>query len=260
MKRHLIYHVCPLIANDGWLKNLDQLAKRWSVFDGTKMFAIAQGDGCVDEDSVYGELAGRDMDDAQTACDVYSNDKQLREVVTFLPLLEAVKTECASGDVVFYAHTKGNSTKDGVAGATRWRNSMYHWLLGRADDCCARLAEGARMVGTNKMVWRPMPTGTMHSEVQRLPRPLLHKTPFPGGLDNRYQWIFAGTFYWFRADAVFENLHWREVPTDRYAAEAWPGQMFQHDECHSMWDPFNPRLAASPYRPEYYPKEFDDPC
>lgn len=255
MKRHLIYHVCPLTANDGWLRNLDQLAKRWSVFDGTKTFAIVDGDGLEPIETTLRELNARGMEDADTALLFRSNDKRLREVVTFLPLLEvASKLE----GYVFYAHTKGNSTKDGIAGATRWRNSMYHWLLGRADDCCARLAEGARMVGTNKMVWRPMPIGTMHSEMQRLPRPLLRKTPFPGGLDNRYQWIFAGTFFWFRADAVFESPHWREVPADRYAAEAWPGQMFQHDECHSMWDPFNPRLAASPYRPEYYPKEFDD--
>jgi hypothetical protein len=257
MKKHLIYHICPLLTNDGWLRNLDQLAKRWSVFDGTKTFAAVQSEECESLETVHIALASRGLT-SNYAVLVFNNDKKLREVVTFLPLLKAVKVVCKPDDFVFYAHTKGNSTKDGVQGATRWRNMMYHWLLGRADDCCQRLTEGARMVGTNKMIWRPMPASTMHSEIRRLPRPVLCRTPFPSKLDNRWQWIFGGTFFWFRADAVFSNERWDFIPVDRYAAEAWPGQMFQHDECHSMFDPFSPRLAASPYDPKYYPKEFDD--
>jgi hypothetical protein len=253
MKRHLIYHVCPLKGNDIWLKNLDQLAKRWSAFDGTKNFAVVQGEGLHDEDVVFGELAGRGMEDGQTLHVTAPNDKRLREVATFMPLLETIRglDGCA-----FYAHTKGNSTKDGVAGATRWRNAMYHHLLGKASECTRRLEDGASMVGTNKMLW----TSPTEHERRTLPRPTLRKSPYPTRLDNKFQWMFAGTFFWFRLDRVFSNPRWKDVANDRYGAEAWPGQMFPHDECHSMWDPFHPRHALSPYDPKYYSPEFDDPC
>jgi hypothetical protein len=248
LKRHLIYHCCPLKANDIWKRNLEQLARRWSVFDGEKVVAVAQDDSCHHE-----EIVGMYMDELDmlgVTMIVVPNDIRLREVASFKMLLTAIKhlDGCA-----FYAHSKGNSTKDGVAGATRWRNCMYHFLLDKADECVRKLESGVSMVGTNKMTWAPLEPG----EVVQV-RPQLRKSPYPTRLDNTYQHMFAGTFFWFRLDRVFSR-DWTKIANDRYGAEAWPGMLFKHTETHSMFDPFHPRHALSPYDPKYYSPEFDDP-
>jgi hypothetical protein len=250
--KHCIAHVCALKTNDIWLRNLDKLCRGWTTFDGRRVIATVTGDDIHPPDVVLEAFRERVGREAIPEMLVFPNDPKLREVVTFLPLLEAIRNEngCA-----LYTHSKGNSTVDGVPGATRWRNAMYHHLLDRADECATLLERGFSMVGTNKMLWTPM----KDHERKTAPRPLLRKAPYPSGIDNEFSWMFAGTFFWFRLDHVFSNERWRKVPADRYAAEAWPGQMFPADQGYSMWDPFHPRHAMSPYDPKWYPAEFDDP-
>lgn len=250
--KHLIYHVAPLEANNIWVMNLRQLLRRsFRVFTGRRVIAVAQGPGCVSTEHVKQALSDYSLGDEQWEILELPNDKKLREVITFLPLLRSVLNE--SG-YVFYAHTKGNSTVDGVPGATRWRNTMYHHLLDRDTECIEIMKSGASMVGCCQMQWSPVKA----RDAQQVPRPTLRRTPFPSRLENTHQWIFAGTFYWFRLDRVAHNPRRFVVPADRYAVEAWPGQMFTAESCYSMWNPFHPRHAMSPYDPKWYEAKYDD--
>jgi hypothetical protein len=258
MRRHLLYHLCALTANDGWLRNLDRLCARWGLFDGSRTVAIARGPGVHCDGRVVAEIEARTQGCSlpPTEYVLVDNCQRLREVASFRTLLDRARQQDSTG-YCFYAHTKGNSTKDGEEGAAAWRNAMYHHLLGRVAECDELLGAGTPMVGTHKMVWQPPRTRQEQLE-HRGVRPLLRRTPFPTRIEPRHQWMFAGTFFWFRLDRVFESPHWRDVRDDRYGAEAWPGQMFRHEEVRSMWQPFHERQALSPYRLEYYPEEFHE--
>lgn len=238
--RHLLYHVCPLNKErdeqEGWRQNIRQLLKRWGVFNGRKVIAIVTGDGMLPVDRVVQEFGGREIEVV-----VRENDSVLREVVTFRPLLESLEPSAClplqaslESQCFFFAHTKGNSTEGSRRGATYWRNVMYANLLDRASECMDRLTKFSA-VGTHKMVWR-----------DKMP-------PYPSGL-RAGEWMFAGTFFWMRCDAVFTNPSWREIPRDRYGAEAWPSLILAPEEAHSMFQPWQEYRypTTSPYSPQLY--------
>lgn len=239
--RNVIYHVCPLWANDLWQANVRQLCRRMreGVFNGRRVIAIATGEGLwepCDVENVFGDLGA-------PPCEFITcpNDRKLREVATFLPLLESI-ADPDPGQVVFYAHTKGNSTACGVEGATYWRNAMYHHLLDRWQDCMRELSRpGIAAVGTHKMTWRGR-----------------YSTPFPTRLDPRHGWIFAGTFFWFRHDRVFADPAWRNVPQDRYGAEGWLGGFMRPEEGVSVYQPGDEFRRWNPYDPALYPDQIPD--
>lgn len=228
-RTNLIYHVCPLKANDVWRANVRQLVRRWGVFSGRKIVAVSQGDGCHDLAEVQGECRHGDIEWLPI-----ENDKDLREVATFLPLLEAIfSTEPL--EATFYAHTKGNSTADNALGAEYWRNQMYRSLLDDVHAVRHNLLQHPA-VGTTLMHW---PDGT--------------RPPYPTALAHG-NWMFAGTFFWFRHDAVFSHPQWRSVPRDRYGAEAWLSGMFRYDEVCTLWQPWpvDQYPTPSPYDPRLY--------
>lgn len=236
--RNLIYHLCPLSDNDGWRQNVRQLVKRWGVFNGRRIIAVARGKSMEPMSEIYKELGRRE-------CEIlkFDNDPQLREVATFLPLLEVVKN--ASG-ATFYAHTKGNSTAADARGAIRWRNAMYLHLLERDLERSMRELRRRVFVGCHKMVWG-----------QRKP-------PYPSGLSHG-TWFLAGTFFWFRNDVVFSSDKWRDVPRDRYGAEAWPAGIVDYWEAASVYQKFPEHqtytVIDNPYNPALYDGEnLDDPC
>ena len=224
--RNLIYHVCPLTSNELWRVNCAQLRRRLEVFNGRRIIAIALGPGLHPP-----AIAEQELPDCEYLH--LANDRQLREVATFLPLLDAIASPAAD-QVSFYAHTKGNSTACSVEGATLWRNAMYHHLLDRWEECQAELAAGAPAVGTTRVSWgRGRP-------------------PYPSGLRHG-TWCFAGTFWWFRHDRVFTHPRWRDVPKDRYGAEAWLAGLFDAADCPSVFQPWpDSPPAANPYEPRHY--------
>jgi hypothetical protein len=233
--RNCIYHVCPLAENDVWRRNVRQLLKRQQVFNGKKVVAIACGPGMEPPAVVKAEFAGSGFEFLELP-----NDPELREVATFLPLLEAV-ANTNENEATWFAHTKGNSTTGNREGAMRWRNAMYHHLLDRADECLERLREHAA-AGTHKMIYgRP------------------ERAPYPNGFRHGI-WMFAGTFFWFRHDQVFTHPKWRDVPCNRYGAEAWLSGLFAPDDVYSMFQPWNEKKypTANPYQPELYSEPITD--
>lgn len=251
--RHLLYHVCPLDRaadpHEGWRHNLRQLCRHWELFNGVRLIAIVHGERLepvarvlAEFEKQLGPTAGRDFD-----AFVLPNDPLLRETATFPTLLEALYSSLPTphsslaSHAFFYAHTKGNSTAGSRQGAIYWRNAMYHALLGGADNCLARL-EQFPAVGTHKMVWRD------------------HAPPYPSGL-RAGMWMFAGTFWWLRCDALFASPKWRDVPRDRYGVEAYPSVLFHPEQACSVFQPWPASVypTPDPYRPELYePEAIDD--
>jgi hypothetical protein len=227
-KLNLLYHVYPLKRNDVWRANVKQLAKRLRIFSGRKLVAVAVGDKCYGMDVVR-----KAFDDPTIEFLEIPNDPALREVATFLPLLEAIAST-EPDEASFYAHTKGNSTKDNALGAEMWRNAMYHHLLDGVNICRDLLLIHP-CVGTTKMQWpdgyEPYPTRLKHGN-----------------------WMFAGTFFWFRHKDVFGHPNWRDVPQDRYGAEAWLSGLFAADQAASVFQPWpaNEYPTPSPYDPALY--------
>jgi len=236
--RNLIYHCCPLIGNDLWRRNVEQLLSRIALFDGYKIVAVSTGDSGLLHPI---EEVNREFGQQNIRFIGVPNDRNLREVASFRRLLDEVYT-LDPKQAVFYAHTKGNSTFDSVEGATYWRNVMYHMLLDGWQDRMAEL-ERYPAVGTHKMWW---------GKDQR--------SPYPSRLTYG-NWMFAGTFFWFRAAAVFEKEShttrngngWKTIPQDRYGAEAWLSGMFEKDDVHSCLQPWEPDAKyPNPYDPDLY--------
>ena len=236
---NLIYHACPLAANDTWRANVRQLKLRLHIFNGAKHVAIVAGDGLLQPDVVMREFA-----DDSINYHVMPNDRELRETVTFLPLLEAVASDNPL-EASWYGHTKGNSTADDPVGAELWRNSMYHHLLDH-HFVCRDLLLRHPCVGTHKMVF-PMDHDVLH-------------VPYPTRLKHG-NWMFAGTFFWFRHDAVFGHDRWRDVPRDRYGAEAWLSGLFAADDAATVFQPWpaNEYPPPNPYDPRVYKWPIRDP-
>lgn len=239
-KRNLIYHVFALRDNDDWRHNLARLRERWGVFNGKKVIAMAVGERSETVTRVHRELRGLDYEFFSLA-----NSVELREAASFPRLLEAVRSEDPA-EASFYAHTKGNTTAGHVDAVRWWRNGMYRRLLDeRAWSSLARHP----MVGCHKIAWPegshgPFPTAQPTVPEERRIR----------GIGN---FMFAGTFFWFRHDAVFTNPRWRDVPVDRYGAEAWPSVMFRWHDVRSVWQkwPENAYPTPSPYNPSIYTQE-----
>lgn len=224
---NLIYHVCPLETNDGWKDNLGELMQRWSVFNGRKVLAIATGEGVHSPEAVK-EFVGRsDAEYLQVP-----NDRELREVASFLPLLKEIQSTDPS-EATFYAHTKSNSTADNQEGAWLWTLAMYRHLLDQPEVIRDALRQYAA-VGCCKMIW---PRGT--------------RSPYPTALQAG-TWCFAGTFFWFRHDRVFtRRSQWHQIPQDRYGAEAWLSTLLDESECLSLYQPWpvDQYPTPSPYSP-----------
>jgi len=234
-RTHLIYHVYALRANDHWRRNIRQLKRRWSVFTGRKIVAIATDPNSYTAEEVQAEFA-----DDSIEWIVRPNDGRLREASTFPALLAAVQTE--ANDAVFFAHTKGTNNRMMEAGIVAWRNTMYAKLL---DD-----PEAIR----NHLRRHPF-VGCCQGSWGRAP------SPYPSRL-RWGEWMFAGTFWWFSTEAVFSHPKWATVPNDRYGVEAWPSGLFCRDDCLSIFQPWPktsmPPSNRSPYHPSWYPPEMAD--
>lgn len=226
---NLLYHVCPLKKNDVWRANVRQIVRRSNIFNGRKVIAVVRGNGLHGLDVVRHAMG----DDAVEYLEL-PNDEQLRETATFLPLLESIESTDPE-EASFFAHTKGNSTRNNALGVELWRNAMYHHLLEGVNVCRDLLATHP-CVGTHKTQWPA------------------DESPYPTSVSNRYRWMFSGTFFWFRHVEVFSRCNWSEVKQDRYGAEAWLGHMFRPEQGATVFQPWpaTEYPIPSPYDPRLY--------
>lgn len=226
--RNLIYHAFPTKQNDVMKRNAYQLRRRLPLFNGRKIISIAcDGPNCHTAAEV------RDMLPRFDEYHEIPNDPKLCELASFPWLLEAIKSTDPS-TATFYAHAKGNSSMPSVEGVARWRNAMYHYLL----DDWKSVADALRnytMAGC--MLYDTRGTRSLH-----------------------VPWVFAGTFFWFRNDAVFNHPNWSSLAQNRYGVETWPGSLFGRDQVKSLFQPWNPdQPSVDSYNPTQYGPAFDDP-
>ena len=226
---HMIYHVYPSRKNDVWIKNLKQLKRRLHIFSGKQVVVVATDKNTSGVDKVRGLLDWERIKYIEMP-----NDRKLREVATFKRLLEEIQST-GENEATFYAHTKGNSTPGNHLAVEYWRNAMYHHLL---DHCeVARdLLWTHSCVGTCKWRW-----------------PDSHK-PFPTEMNNKYRWMYSGTFFWFRNRDVFGHPDWDKIVMDRYGAEGWLGGLFPAEQAATVFQPWQVTdyLKVSPYDPMSY--------
>ncbi len=234
--RNLIYHVYPSRANDDWKANLDKLKPHDALFNGKRVIAVAVDSRTATIDEVRDYLAWQRVE--YLPC---TNDPVLRESATFSALLAAVMST-AWNEATFYAHSKGNTTSENPVGTRRWRNAMYHHLLTRAEECIEHLRLHAA-VGTTRISW---PAGRHFA--------------WPSRMKQDGNWMFSGTFFWFRNEPVFSRPNCLDVPRDRYGAEAWIGRVLPWEDGCTVLQPFPERFPehrVSPYDPALYSPEFD---
>lgn len=201
-RRHLICHIWPVAGYGAWEWHCDQLLRRAELFNGRRIVAVVTSPDADPPQRVRNYL--RDFTDEFI---VLPNHARLREVATWLPLLERLESQRTEQDVTFTCHAKGVRHKVNVnsPGSTlfRWSAAMYDTCLYWPD--AGRLLERHGAAGS----FRRFP-----------PR------RWGGGWGP---WHYTGTFYWFRNRDVFQR-NWRHVLQKFFGTEAWPGYMFRPEE------------------------------
>lgn len=202
-RRNLMMHVLPVKGFGGWEANADIIREHRDVFDGTRVIAIStqsQGDKFP-------------LDDPQTVKDRFGpgfdfleipNNPTLREVASFVPLMERVKSDDPR-DVTFFCHAKG-CTHEVSEGTTphRWRDLMYEVLLH----------------------WPTVRDALIHCPIVGALRRFTRMGP-------RSRWHYSGTFYWFRNRDVFRREWWK-IDQRWWGTESWPGVMFAPREAATL--------------------------
>lgn len=233
--RNLIYHVYAPFGSDEWKANLDKLRPHRQLFNGKVVIAVASDTASRSRADIAAYLGWDGVE--WIDC---NNNRTLRETASLRRLLEAVQSTAAN-EATFYGHTKGTATVENMQAVRRWRNAMYHHLLGHADECMEYMRHHAA-VGTTRISWQ---TGTHFV--------------WPSGLTKDGNWMFSGTFFWFRNEQVFSRPEALQVVPDRYGAEAWIGRVLPLDASCTIYQPFDERYPGdcTPYNPEHYSAEFD---
>lgn len=212
--RHLTHHLCPKSEHDCWRWNIRQLASRFELFNGVRILAIVTDFSTVEADEAlnYAESLGMRFDHV-----LRLPNSRLREVVTWLPMLEILRPESADdNEVVFYGHSKGVRHHQTLDHITLWAETMYRTCL---DDWPKVEEHLSRFLATG---------------------------PFRrfGDFDNRHGWYYSGTFFWWRLAAIGRR-DWRKVDEKHYGTESWIGDKCSVEEtgcllldhCGDLYDP-----------------------
>ncbi len=215
--RHLTYHVWPTKRSDCWKWNLAQLASRYYLFNGTRCLGIVTDaeTHTANEVTDFAASLGMTFDFVEH----HKNNKQLREVVTWLPMLRRLHPRSAAPhEVVFSAHAKGTQYENGRY--TRdWTDLMYQSCLDYWPVVEQHL-ESSLMTGSFREF---------------------------GLLGKWHDWAYSGTFFWWRL-AEIGRRRWMDVDHWFAGTESWPGKMCDPRETRCLFLNDNTRL----YVPEYW--------
>ncbi len=197
-RRHLMFHVWPT-QRGFWRWHLEQLARHRSIFNGVRTLGIVTGDGCDSPDAVreYSAHLGLRWKHVHVA-----ENRSVGEWVSWQPMIRDVMPSYhRSNDITFYAHAKGS--KSNTEAVKLWSQIMY-------DNCLGRLSEVEHLLRTKAMAGCFKKYGLFNTQ------------------DNN-RWHFAGTFFWFRNDVLWER-EWNRIDHEYFGTEAWPGLMAMPQE------------------------------
>lgn len=208
LKVNIIMHLMPLKKSKNWMTNLDQLAKRYDLFNNSKYLAI-----CFEDDPSRPSLHTEDPEVVIEYCNsigldwteikVFKNNPKIREGVSFPWLLESIKS-VDPNEITFFCHGKSSTHHEGSI-CDFWRDTQYLACLDRFHYVLDALEQYA-MVGAFKRYGQ-------------------FTTP------ENHRWHYSGTFYWFRNDEVFRaSKDWAKLDNAFFCVESWPGRMFGRHE------------------------------
>lgn len=200
--RHLTYHVWATKKHDGWKWNLEQLSRRWDLFNGTKILGIALSRDAYSDDDVAGfaQSLGMKFDHVVAV----ANNSTLREVVTWIPMLRLLDPARAPhSEVVFSAHAKGVRHNDLSKTLETWTRIMYEACLDNWPKVESQLQQF-------------LATGCFK-------RYNNFTTP---GNDC---WHYSGTFFWWRLRELGQR-NWDVVDQRFFGTESWLGLHAKNEE------------------------------
>lgn len=201
--RNLLYHVCPFPGNGVWQRNVEQIRKRMSLFNGRRAVAIVTGPGLEHPDAVR-RAFGDDVGDYL----ILPNDPKLREAKTLVPLLERVQTTDPR-EVTFFGHTKG-VTRPVNPGVTvhRWADLMY-------ESCLDDWEAVAKVLSSHVSAGSFLKVGS-------------------GFQGSASRWHYSGTFWWVRNSTLFSR-DWRKIDQQWWGAESYLSLHVRQEEAGCLF-------------------------
>lgn len=201
-KRHLTYHIYPTLHSESWKWNINQLHRYWSLFNGYKALAIVYDKKTHGPELVKQYLLSKGMqfDTILTR----RNNVNIREVNTWLPLLEALNVkELSNNDFIFSAHAKGVRHETQESHIKYWALCMYHANL-HNWDLVRQYLERFLAVGIFRR-YNAFNTVT------------------------NFCWHFSGTFFWWRPYDIINRGNWKVVDQAFFGTESWLGHQMPPD-------------------------------
>lgn len=201
--RNLLYHVCPYPGSGVWQRNVEQIRKRMSLFNGRRSVAIVTGPN-LEHPDVVRRAFGDDVGDYL----IMPNDPKLREAKTLIPLLERVQT-ADPREATFFGHTKG-VTRPVNPGVTvhRWADLMY-------ESCLDDWAPVAKMLSSRVSAGSFLKIGS-------------------GFQGSASRWHYSGTFWWIRNSTLFSR-NWRKIDRQWWGAESYLSLHIRQEEAGCLF-------------------------
>lgn len=201
--KHLVFHVYPKKMNDCWRWNIQQLKQRPDFFNGKRFVGVVTDDSTWDAEEVVKEFGDYRVDLWYVA----PNNPDLREVVTFVPLMSQLPR--GVNDVTAYMQAKGVSHHpDEGSIPMGWAKAMYaalldHWLE----------------------VFEAFKTHPIVGSFKKYDDFNISKCD---------QWHYSGSFCMFRNIEVFRRKGWDDPPRWFLGVEAWPSRIFASHEGYCL--------------------------
>lgn len=205
--RHLLYHLYPIkTSKDAWQYNLDQLKKRWDLFTGKKVIAVALDDNSEPFSAIKEYMNGYDCEWVQVI-----NTPKLREVKSFYQLFSQVD---GLPGYTFYGHGKGVFRElEKVKG---WVSSLYEVMLD---------------------YW-PL----VESLLEKNPVVGMYKRSVAGAFgDGTSAWHYSGSFAWYDNAALFSR-NWKVIEQLWYGVESYPSMVFSDSEAGCLFHHIDKQL------------------
>jgi len=199
--RNCLFHIWPVKGFDAWRWNCDQLMSRAHLFNGRRIVSIV-----TDSKSESVEVVKEYMRDFTDEFIIAKNIPRLREVVTFVPMMEQIES-LNPKEITFFCHSKcvrhDIDLNDTGSTIVRWTKAMYETCL----DYYPLVEESLKDYGI---------TGSFKRHGQFRTR-------------GNHRWHYSGTFYWYRHDEVFRR-NWRYIDKRFFGAESWVGHVFKAED------------------------------
>lgn len=196
--RNIVYHAYSR-GDRAWWNVTHLLGRVDQIFNG-KRVACVTTDGSNAHERVVEAFQQKNF-----TVILRRNDARLRDSAAFLDMLGFVQS-IACNEATFVGHTKGATSR----ADSRWAEQMYACNLDNWHDMMSALRTHSVAGTLRRVVAVPHISG---------------------------QWHYAGSFYWFRHDSLF-NKDWRSRQAHPYLIEEFPGAFFPIEESYNACDDF----------------------